>query len=268
MLALTINNTVRRLPDSWETANALAWPCLRDLARFPTGEGKRRAILRLLNLPKRDAKTLTELQWNTLVAGLPWLDLYPLKAPLRNEVRVGFSYYRMPQAHAADVSAFSYTLADEYFRKCLAEGDGAAGMEAARNLQAVLLRPVVNGQRQEVRSRDDVATTAAKLKQLGAEWQAQALMFWGAANLFVNDTYGPWLFANEEDDSDRVKSSAPDLGWWGVWMDVAGDGTFGKLPEVHQHSFHDLCLWLVRQEARARDEQRANTTTPNDAPRI
>jgi hypothetical protein len=254
---------VRRLPSSWESAGANAWLCWRDLVRYGPDQGRIRALARLCGWPRRRMRSLSPEQIATLSQGTPWLELQPLEAPLRTQFYYRFSKYGMPAAKFEDDSALAFALADDFFQDYL-EGDD----EAQYHLFATLARPLRRGQRAPLRSREEALRRGRWLRNIGPEWLAATVMYWAGVKAYVSNTYGPWLFQQEEpaDDDDEGQlmpdtsaDQGPNFGWWGIFMDVAESGVFGPLESVYQTNFHEICIYLVKKEAeRRRQEQQMN----------
>lgn len=264
MLAITLNGVRRELPTCWEEAGELAWPMLRELSRYPGGEGKNRAMRILLGMRNRDWLNVDENQLVALATGLPWLSLTPIKRCFREEVYYRGKTYRMPPKAAHGFTALEYTLAEEYYEAFIEGDDGTA----IANLTALLLRPVKRGQRLPITDRDQVEKAAKKLRKLNPEWAAQAVMYWAGVKEWVYETYGNWLFKQPAEGEEEQSPSGINLKWWGVWMDIAETGTFGPLNDVHQADFHNLCLWLIKkkeqeaQRARQAEIQHAQQNAP------
>ena len=196
MLKLTAGEREHLLPSSWDEAGPEAWQLLRDLVRYPVGEGKARALKRLTGLRWWQWRLLDESQLMTLNEGTPWLAIIPHAEPFRDRVRVGFGYLYMPRPNFENGSGIGYTLADEYFDQWVETGE----TDDALLLLATLMCHHKNGERVPPRSREQVERRAKRLRSLGPEWTAQALMYWMATREYVHEMYGSWLFQKAEDD--------------------------------------------------------------------
>lgn len=251
----------RLLPESWEDAGALAWPCLRALVREGEHQGRLEAIRLLCGFSRRQMRGLTDEQVATLAEGLSWLRLSPVVAPLRPGFRRLASRYELPAAKFENGTALEFALADDFFQ-AYQEGDE----QALYHLLATLAAPVRNGKRQSVSDRGEALRRGRRLRSIPFEWLAAVWMYWAGVKQYVHDTYGPWLFQqdpppeDEEDDTSAgpaTDTSGPNFGWWGKYLEVAEAGVFGSLPAVHQTNFHELCMYLVKKEADNRAQQRA-----------
>ncbi|MEL6140043.1 MAG: hypothetical protein AAFU67_00325 [Bacteroidota bacterium] len=255
MLQLSVAGTTRRLPSSWDEAGPIAWALLRDLVRHPVGEGKAKALKRLTGLSWPQWRALTEDQLLSLDIGTPWLAIVPHSKPFKDCIRVGGRLYHMPTANFENGSGIGYTMADDFYNAWQAETDEEKGLYQARLLLASLLRPHKKGERIPPSSNEEVEAFACKLKGLGPEWSAQAIMYWSAVRQYVFETYGEWLFVKRDEEDDTPQRQGFSIGWWGVWMDVAKDGVFGIVEQVHRTSFHTLCVYLIKKEEAARAER-------------
>lgn len=255
-LRLTINGQPQALPGSWETAGRDSWLLLRCLCRWPSGEGKLRALRRLLNFTPWQWQALTEEDIQTLSIGTPWLRPgAPITQPIRRKFGRGFFARYMPEDHAYDLTALEYTLADEYFGRWANSLD----LDALRHLTALLLRPKKKGQRKPITDRMEVERAARKYRKAKPELLLHSAMYWHGVKQWVHNTYGWALFQQEGEESEEEEAPTPGfrIGWWGIWMDIAETGTFGALDSVYSTGFHTLCLWLARKEESAQRQRRS-----------
>lgn len=75
----------------------------------------------------------------------------------------------------------------------------------------------------------------------------------------MSEMYAATIFRQEEKDQDQEVQEAtpgPYFGWWGVYMDIAESGLFGRLEDVHQANFHSICIYLSKKYLEARDRER------------
>lgn len=248
MVCIERNGVKKVLPASWEEAGNLAFPCLRDLCKYPLGEGKIRAMARLAGMSRWQILGLSDENLATLSVGLEWLRLQPTDIPLQASFRVGLTTYHLPLAKFEDGTALEYAMADDYYQK-YEEGDD----EALRMLVATLARPMQDGHRIPLTDRDEVTARARALRRLSPWWLACVWMYWAGVKQYVYRTYGRWLF-DQPDDEEGDEDSAPSMnnrinfGWWGVYMDIAESGVFGPLESVHQVNFHEIAVYLIRKE--------------------
>lgn len=252
MIQLSIGSATRVLPNSWGEVGPGAWQLLKLLVRNPVGLGKAKALKELTGLNWYQWRLLNENDISTLDAGTPWLGIGPHPTPFRDRVRVGFKTYHMPLPNFENGSGIGYTLADEYFDQWIESGQG----DDANLLLATLLCVHRQGERVPPGSREEVERRANRLRHLGPEWAAQALMYWMATRQYVHDTYGDWLFNSTDAEEQQATRPGFSLGWWGLWMDVAKDGLFGTVEQVHATNFHTLCVYLIKQEEAARAQRR------------
>jgi hypothetical protein len=251
-IQLEIADTVRLLPSSWEEAGALAWPCLRDLARRGPDAGKLRAMRRLTGLGWWQFRQLSPAHIGTLATGLDWLRIQPITFFPRTTYR---SIYRLPEPKFSDGTCLQFALADEFFQEYQDGND-----QALLHLFCTLARP--RRSTALLADRDEVLRRGRFLRRLPAEWVAATWMYWAGVKEYVYHTYGPWLFQApaEDDEPDNPRGpdtgdTGPNFGWWGRFMDVAESGVFGSLEEVHRTNFHTLCVFLVKKEAEHRRQQ-------------
>lgn len=255
-LRIKMDKEERLLPTSWESAGALAWKCLRCLARLGPDAGRLEAIRLLCGFSKRQMRGLGHQQLVTLIEGLPWLVIAPIDMPLRPSFYYRGIKYGLPAAKFEDGSAITFALADDFFT-AYQEGDDTALV----HLLATLARPLRNNNRCALHSRDEVLRRGRRLKRIPPEWLAAAWMYWAGVKAYVHSTYGPWLFQQpdvevEEDVQPNTSApQGPNFGWWGKYMDIAESGVFGNIKQVHQSNFHELCIYLVKKEVEYRRQK-------------
>jgi hypothetical protein len=186
--------------------------------------------------------------------------------------------YHLPTAKGQNICCLEYPLADEYYMRYAANTNDA---EALALLLATIARPenpdrqsaVARGDaRMALHSRAEIEARALVLLHAPHELHVAALMYFGGLKEYVHRIYGTWLFEvpfdeddeDEQDEDDEATPQArtssidgPDFGWWGIFQHVAESGVFGNLKEVYQASLHDVCIFLVRQRIKARQEMAA-----------
>lgn len=182
----------------------------------------------------------------------------------------GIRYY-LPAPDGENMTCIEYPLADEYLQRIYSPDDSGANEEISPLLllTATLCRehdfkPERMHKRGDVRvpvfGRTDVLQRAQELKGLDPTYQLLALNWFIGMKQLVHKTYRAWIFEEEADEEDddsppspsKGATNQPNFGWWGIFQDVAESGAFGtNVEDVLQAPFHDVCVWLVRQRAKA-----------------
>lgn len=182
--------------------------------------------------------------------------------------------YGFPSAKGANITCLEYAVAEDYY-KALEGGD-----EQSLWLLAATLWRECDADRRSTLQRGDprvplydkaeVEARAVDFQGAPMEILLQALLYFVGLKMYVHRVYRTWLFDAPEDDDDEEEdaspepptrqSGGPDFGWWGVFQYVAEVGLFGKVKEVYQTSFHEVCVFLVRKRMEAEKMQRSLPT--------
>lgn len=237
-------------------------------------------LLHTLRLPAWAARALRVEEAAAMAGVLAWAKLKPDAEHLPfPSFRHRGTTYHFPTPNGENMTCIEYPLGDEYYTQFVQEeSDGALLM-----LTATLVREECHDYRRVLReddyrvplhSRAEIRERANRLRDLPAEYQMAALLFFAGLKAYVHRVYGAHLFEDtgeEEDDDDDEQEDQiakappkqdadPGFGWWGVLQDVAEAGLFGPMRDVYQASFHEVCLWLVRQRMKERDMRNAYST--------
>lgn len=270
----------REIPESWtdvpDSRRLRFWSWAVTL---PLAEATEQILREILHLPawawplldaEAKAKVSELLGW---VA--PKADAADM--PLRKFEHRG-TVYHFPSPQGDNVVCLEYPIADDFFGAAI---EGKPG--AATHLLATLCRENRNDHhatllnddpRQPLLSRADALDRAKRLQGVPTEIETAALLYFAGLKAFVLKVYGKWIFdmsddEETDDDEDNPEpdptpppaSRWPNFGWWGIFQDVAESGAFGPVPQVHQTSFHEVCIWLVRQRVKAEQMKESTSTT-------
>jgi hypothetical protein len=188
----------------------------------------------------------------------------------------GFRYY-FPLPKGENLTCLEYPLADEYYMSVVQQGNDTALLLLLATIcreqsfdHARVLRE--DDHRVPLNSRAEVTARANRLRGVPAEYQMAALLFFAGLKAYVHRVYGQHIFEidddeeEEEEDDAGKKKPAPEadagFGWWGVMQDVAEARLFGTMKDVYQASFHEVCMWLVRQRIKERQMRAAYNAPP------
>lgn len=254
MRQLRYNGTVRALPTGWDSVGPAAWGLLRSLARRSAGDGRRNALRELVGLSRSEWRRLDPEQLEAITAALPWLDVTPLRAPLRRSFRHRLTRYWLPEPDFLDGQALAYHLADGYFQEIAEPESAEAANTAALRLLATLARPLKGLARAPITSVEEVEARAERFRRLPPEHVVHGLMVWAGIRETVHEWYGEYLFKRSPLDKEP-EYDVPNYGWSSIFQDVAEGGVFGDLAGVERANFHEVCQWLVRKEAVRRAQQ-------------
>jgi hypothetical protein len=185
----------------------------------------------------------------------------------------GRDYY-FPKPNGSNITAMEFAIADEYYNK-VAAGDtkvlpllvSTICREAHPDNAEAMRRDDV---RVPIYSRTEVEARAAIIKDAQPAMQFSALLYWAGMKQLVATLYGEWLFDAPEQPEEGepepqpneapVQSPQPNFGWWGSFLTVAESGVFGNVEQVHHTAFHNVCVWMVKQEVKR--QQIANQKQP------
>lgn len=233
-----------------------------------------------LDLPRWAMRAISPGQIERLKQAIAWMqpaaDCSVL--PIRSFRWHGVQYH-FPAPMGENITCIEYPMADEYYEAFTRDGQDSALLlltatlvrEANRD-QATVLRE--DDARVPLHSRAEILQRANHMRNLPAEYQIAVLLFFAGLKKYVYRTYGPHLFEgydpdeaaedNETQDEQPVEepSGSAAFGWWGAFQDVAEAGLFGTIKQVYQHSFHEVCMYLVRSRMKAREMEAAYRTRP------
>lgn len=248
----------RKLPERWEDVSDRRRPHYYRL--LLSENGLRSAAIQLLGLPAWAIRAMKPDQWAALENALSWMSPVPdcAKLPFKQFAYNDITFF-FPGQKGENISCLEYAIADEYFTEFVSQDRDSALLllcaticrEGHRSRAERLRR---DDQRAPLHSRAEVIERASYLRGLPVEYQMASLMYFAGLKEYVNKTYGPWLFDDDDADeeyqpkkNENSPPPAPNFGWWGVYQDVAEAGLFGTIEQVYQASFHDVAMWLVRQ---------------------
>lgn len=229
-----------------------------------------RAMLRDL-VPRRWRKMLSPMDFAALAAQLDWTHA---EAQCEQVAIPHFTHkgqvYVFPKPKGPNVSGVEFALCDDLYKQ-FSDGD----TDALLTLSAAIWRERDTDEAAALRrgdarvplvSKEEAEARAVRMAKAPAEMHLQALLWFAGLKLYVHRVYGKWLFEEEEEDDEEpdneqpaTNSQQPNFGWWGIFLDVAEAGVFGRLEQVYQTSIHDICIYLVKKRA---DAQSASPPAP------
>lgn len=266
----------KSVPASWdEIPKPLRPKILKALCR-PLPEFSRRlyVLQTLLQMPLRLFFKLDQYQVYDLLRAFKFLEnlVYkprktlaePIKAPvyaLEEKFKLKGRTYYFPGPGFDNGAAGEFLYASHYFTK-YQETQDPINLD---KLLAVLARPADRDKKRAQR-REDIRTpiysrtqAEEQLKKMGRipeRLRVCAGLYFQNCKALVYDIYAEWLFtAAPADDEPGL-----DLGWEGVFFDLAENGTFGPLEDVLQYNFHKICLYLAKLKEAQRKARRKNTS--------
>lgn len=264
------------LPENWDDLGsprrrARWWRWALTLPRPAADRAMVRDCLR--KLPGRIRRGLTDLDLGAFALNLAWVSVEPdckqLAIPSFEHRR---RRYHFPTPKGTNVTCIEYPLADDYYRQFVEGKDEQALLlllaTLAREEDADEAGTLRRGdKRVPLHSRDEIEARAHRLRNVPAEVQLQALMYFAGLKAYIARVYGSWLFdmpeeeEEEEENPEEVEPAQdtryPDFGWWGIFQSVAESGVFGNLDQVYQASLHDICIYLVRKRVEAEQQKEA-----------
>lgn len=237
-------------------------------------------IMHRLRLPGWASRAMRVEEVAAMAGALAWMPLRPdcEALPFPSFRHQGVTYH-FPTPKGENITCIEYPLADEYYTQFVQEqSDSALLMLTATLVReeehdlARILRE--DDYRVPLYGRAEIRDRANRLRTLPGEYQMATLLFFAGLKAYVHRVYGAHIFEETEDDQDddndddqnekrqAAQEADPGFGWWGVLQDVAEAGLFGPMRDVYQASFHEVCLWLVRQRIKEREMKNAYSTPP------
>ena len=258
----------RELPEAWsEIAHRRRLTYYR-LVVNDARAGLRQVAALCLRLPAWALRAMRAEEVAALTGALAWM------TPEADCERLPFPHfghrsvtYHFPRPKGENMTCIEYPLADEYYMQFVQGKDDTALLMLTATLVREEHPDPERALREEdprvpLHSRAEVATRANRLRSAPREYQVAALLFFAGMKQYVHRVYGPHLFDMDDeddtepnDDNDEMTPiDDPDagFGWWGILQDVAEAGLFGTMKEVYQANFHEVCMFLVRQQIKAR----------------
>lgn len=265
----------RELPETWsEIPPRRRLKCYR-LVVNDARAGLRQVLALCLRLPAWALRAMRAEEVAALTGALAWMT--PAadceRLPFPNFEHGGVTYH-FPRPKGENMTCIEYPIADEYYMQFVQGKDDTALLL----LTATLVREEHPDQGRALReedarvplhSRAEIAARANRLRAAPTEYQVAALLFFAGMKEYVHRVYGPHLFDqddeepgtdseeehNEPENNDEQEDAG--FGWWGILQDVAEAGLFGTMKEVYQANFHEVCMYLVRQQIKARQMRAA-----------
>lgn len=251
----------RDLPGSWEEVPVDRIPAVISLlSKYEWDIVQTRILQELLQLPTGIFLSLTDYEVVEIVQKIKWIQELPSEKALLPSFQHRGTTYFLPKEGFSNGNAFEYPVMDEYLNEFIQGGNESTLYKIA----GLLLRPQKDGEhRVPTSSRSEVETAAAYFKDLPKYALSVCLRYAIGVTHYVHKIYGDWLFHPSEEGEEDTTQKGVDFGWWGVYMDIAESGVFGKYPEVLTTSFHEICVYLVKkkQEAMEMRDKYSNSKT-------
>jgi hypothetical protein len=208
-----------------------------------------------LKLPKSVFNALTDEQITALVGLLDWVVLTPDAVPLVEKFEHNGVEYHLPKAKFQNGAALEFPIADDYLKYFTDGSDESLLLLVAtlcREAKFSIQEAAQSGDiRVELHNRTEIQARAEKLKTLPDEIKISVLLYFMGVKAYVSQLYAEHLFQSNEPEGDESQSPTPnpqsDLGWWGLYMDVAESRVFGDYEKVLQTNFHTICAFLVKK---------------------
>jgi hypothetical protein len=172
----------------------------------------------------------------------------------------------LPTDRMATTTLLEYLLVDEVYTQYIAEDQD---QERELRLVALVCRPAgpspysTADPRVQLLTMEQTDEWMPLVRQMPESIRVYVVTLISAFRKFVYDTYGHWLFGSDPikprgDETDETVGIKPpdddelNFGWYGVALDVAGDGTFGTYDQVLHSLFHSVAMHMVRKIDEAR----------------
>jgi hypothetical protein len=220
----------------------------------------RRELVRvLLDIPAFVFKRIDRGEMYDLLQVIDWMHIdaratKPI-APYYDHVSKSGKKTRLhlPADQFKTVSGLEYALIDDLYRAFIKDMD----TDIECQMIAIVLRPEGDtpdpaaDPRVKLISKDQTREWLPMVRALPESIRTYMTTLISANRVFIHDTYEYWLFP-ESAAGDAADSGGLNFGWWGAYMDVAEDGTFGDYDNVLQTAFHTLCMYMSSKVDKAR----------------
>ena len=242
-----------------EVALSRREPLVHALANMPAGRPTiARRLLRIPDKTWRRMPAHVQRQLATLTCDFGFGDS---AEPLLTSFLHRGVIYHMPRRDGENLRAQEYALAEGMLQALIANPDDRTlfllvatyAREADPDKERAAAR---NDIRIPLLSRDQVEARATALEGLAPGYTSMVVAYAAGVQKLIHELYADFLFGSDGDGDEEPRPGVLNLGWWGTFMRVAKQGTFGPLPQVHDAYLHDVCAYLAQEVSDAREAER------------
>lgn len=225
---------------------------LRLLIRLPLEKAKTRILYILLKLPNRYFERMSSEQVVRLLEQIDWMQLEPNSRALLPEFIHKGKRYQMTSSDFGNGTAMQYALADDFYKSYLEN-------KQESDLRALVATLATAEDEDTIKSRGDALSRSKSFEDLDEAVVMSVLLYYGGCKQRIFEAFGDTLFKPEGSGGG---GKPPQFGWWGIFMEIAESGTFGRLDQVHQSNFITLAMYLAKKKTEA-DEYRRKMQQQN-----
>lgn len=246
----------RSLPSAWhELEPRQVWACVDMLMN----SAPRKEILRyLLEIPNVVFNRLDTGEIYDLLQCISWMDVDPKSpaplAPYIDHRSKGGKITRLylPSARFQNVTGREYAMIDDTYAKFIPDYN----TDHQSQMIAICVRPEgpegkeAADPRVPLRSRAQIHEWLPIIRALPESVRTYLTLLISANRQFIHDTWKDWLFTDggaEEGGTDGL-----DFGWWGAFMNVAEQRTFGNYDQVLDTAIQTICMYMASKVEAAR----------------
>lgn len=229
------------LPTHWgEIVPSVRLECLRLLLSSESIATRLIILKKLIKLPKWVWLALSDDDLSALLNAIDWMKIEPSTVPIISAIIWKGKTYTLPATNFDNGTAVQFPLADKFLQAFTEKGEE----EDLLRLVASLCLAAKNDE-------FIIEKRAELLRGLPQETQVAVMLYFIGIKQFIADTYGEYLFDEEEEEEDllvRVSvSHFPNFGWWAAYLQIAESGVFGNYEQVLNTNFHKVIMYLIEK---------------------
>lgn len=262
-----------QLPEKWaEVTPKQAFELMPLVALPPSPKASFRALKVFMNGSSKYLRKMRPGQVASLTFCVSWLWEEDMTEAVIPWFEQDGQRYLLPDAMLENITCLEWLLAEEYYKELL-ESPNEKSMQ---NLMGTLCREPDRDKAAGM-ARDDMRVVLYSRKE--AEQRGQRLVdvdervklfvmaFFSGCKKWVHTTYKSWLFKGPEEgeENEQPTSIIDQLGWYGIFQNVAESGVFGNMENVLVRTkFKDVCLFLITKKEQYEEMKRKQKSNRND----
>lgn len=221
---------------------------------------RRQIVEELLHLPDQILRSIDQDTMYDLIQCIDWMQVDPAgTAPIAPWIEHKSKGGRrtklyLPRSGFSTVSGLEYAMVSDLYEQF--KEDRNSDVEA--KMIAILVRPAGTSEdpaadpRTRLLSSDQAAEWLPLIRSLPDSIRAYITTLISANIHDVYTTFKEWLFVDGDKGEEQ---EGLNFGWWGMFMDIAEDGTFGTYDQVLATNIHTLCGYQSRKVEEARRQK-------------
>lgn len=230
-----------QMPENWgEIPPSVRLECLRLLLLEDSILMRIAILKKLIKLPKWVWLSLSDDDLSALLDVVSWMKIEPITVPIIDGFLWKGKVYKLTATNFDNGTAVQFPLADKFLQAFTEKGE-------EENLLRLVAALCVAAKNDEF----IIEKRAESLQGLPHETQIAVMLYFIGIKQFISDTYGEYLFDDDEEEEDlAVRVSVahfPNFGWWAAYLQIAESGVFGNYEQVLNTNFHKVIMYLIEK---------------------